>query len=84
MFKVILAALLSLVLGSAAAASDPAAELDAANKLVSSLHPQEGKISLPGAIATLDLPPNFRYLDPADSGRLLEAWAIRPARIRWA
>jgi uncharacterized membrane-anchored protein len=77
MFKMMLAGLLCLVLGSAVAA-DPPAELDAANKLMASLHPQEGKVSLPSAIATLDLPSTFRYLDPADTGRLLEAWGNPP------
>lgn len=77
MYKLMLAGLLSLALGGAAAA-DQAPEVDAANKLVAAFHPQEGKINLPGAIATLDLPPNFRYLDPADSGRLLEAWGNPP------
>jgi uncharacterized membrane-anchored protein len=35
-------------------------------------------VSLPGGIATLDLPPAFRYLTPADSSRLLEAWGNPP------
>ena len=40
-----------------------------------SLNFQEGKIALPGNIATLDLPSSFRYLSPADAERVLvEAW----------
>ena len=48
-------------------------------QLMTSLKFQEGKITLPGDIATLNLPPNFRYLAPADAGRLLsEGWGNPP------
>lgn len=44
-----------------------------------SLKPQSGKITLPGALATLNLPPNFRYLNQADAERLLvEGWGNPP------
>ncbi|MGD9505398.1 MAG: DUF2167 domain-containing protein [Syntrophobacteraceae bacterium] len=40
-----------------------------------SLHYQEGRIELPGGMATLDLPDSFRYLDPKDTERVLvQAW----------
>ena len=43
----------------------------------SSLTYQQGKISLPGNIATLDLPSSFRYLSPADTSLLTAAgWGV--------
>ena len=46
---------------------------------MASLKFQQGKITLPGGIATLDLPATFRYLDPADSARILvDAWGNPP------
>lgn len=42
---------------------------------------QQGKINLPGGIATLDLPPNFRYLNPGDTERVLvEGWGNPPGQ----
>ena len=77
MFKHILTGLLCLTLGCAIAA--PAADAEAAaEQLVASLHPQQGRITLPGSIATLDLPPTFRYLNPQDASHLLEAWGNPP------
>jgi uncharacterized membrane-anchored protein len=82
MIKTLFVALFCLALGSASAASgDEVASRQAqqqAEQLVASFKPQEGKVSLPGGIATLDLPPAFRYLTPADSARLLEAWGNPP------
>ncbi len=44
-----------------------------------SLKYQTGKITLPGALATLNLPATFRYLDPADAERVLvEGWGNPP------
>lgn len=40
-------------------------------QIEASLAYQNGKITLPGALAALDLPPGFRYLDPADADRVL-------------
>ena len=77
MLKPILTGLICLALGSAVAA--PADTSDAAaEQLVSSLHPQQGRIALPGNIATLDLPATFRYLTPADTSALLQAWGNPP------
>jgi uncharacterized membrane-anchored protein len=67
MRKLLFAVLFWLALGSAGAAPDEVAGT-----------PRAGKITLPGGIATLDLPANFRYLDTADSARLLEAWGNPP------
>lgn len=45
---------------------------------LASLHFREGTVSLPGNIATLQLPANFRYLPPEDASRLLEVWGNPP------
>ncbi len=48
-------------------------------QLEASLKYQSGKINLPGGIATLDLPPAFRYLDPANANRVLvDGWGNPP------
>jgi uncharacterized membrane-anchored protein len=84
MRKLLLASLVCLALGSAVAApgNDTAAQQQAQQQseqqLVSSFQPQEGKVTLPGNIATLDLPSNFRYLSVLDTARLLEAWGNPP------
>lgn len=78
MSKLLLASLLCLTIGNAAAAPANADAIDAANKLVASLHPQDGRINLYGGLATLDLPPAFRYLSPDDSARLLAGWGNPP------
>ncbi|GGZ02864.1 DUF2167 domain-containing protein [Pseudoduganella plicata] len=74
-FKSLLSAVLCLLLAvplTHAAEASP-------GQLMTSLKFQEGKITLPGDIATLNLPPNFRYLSPADAGRLLsEGWGNPP------
>lgn len=50
-----------------------------AEQFLASLKFQSGKIELPGGIATLDLPPTFRYLNPDDSNRVLvDAWGNPP------
>jgi uncharacterized membrane-anchored protein len=74
------AALFSLVLcGPATAAADGATARETAAQFLQSLHFQEGTIKLPGDIATLTLPPSFRYLPPADTERLLvDAWGNPP------
>jgi uncharacterized membrane-anchored protein len=79
MLKHILTGLFCLTLGTAIAApADRAAEEAAAQKGVASMQPQEGRITLPGSIATLDLPPTFRYLNPQDTDKLLVAWGNPP------
>ncbi len=50
-----------------------------AEQFLASLNFQSGKIDLPGGIAALDLPPSFRYLNPADTNRVLvDAWGNPP------
>jgi uncharacterized membrane-anchored protein len=79
MRTLLLAALFCLTLGTAAAAADDNAALrQKVEQLLSPIHPQGGKVTLPTGIATLDLPPAFRYLNPTDAARLLEAWGNPP------
>ena len=82
MFKTLLTTLFCVLLGTstmAAAADAPAAPKQTAEQLVASLKFQEGKITLPGGIATLDLPASFRYLNPADTTRVLvDGWGNPP------
>lgn len=61
-------------------AADPAPDKKiSAEEFVASLHFQKGKITLPGGIATLDMPDSFRYLPPQDASRLLvEGWGNPP------
>jgi uncharacterized membrane-anchored protein len=79
----LLTALLCLTLGApllAGAAPDaaPAPQMSS-EQFLAGLHFQQGKISLPGGIATLDLPPNFHYLPPADAAKLLvDGWGNPP------
>jgi len=69
---------LTATLPVVAATADAAPKMTA-QQFLSSLTFREGKITLPGDIATLDLPSNFRYLDPADSARLLtDGWGNPP------
>jgi len=76
----ILTTLLCLALSAPALAADAAsAPKFNAEQFLASLHTQQGKIKLPGDIATLDLPANFRYLPPDDAARLLtEGWGNPP------
>ena len=46
-----------------------------AKKFISGLHPQHGKVELPGGMATLQVPDDFYYLPPDDANKVLtEAW----------
>ncbi|WP_317204866.1 DUF2167 domain-containing protein [Janthinobacterium sp.] len=84
MLKKILAALLCLSLSGLMAAvhagdAPAAAPKQSAEQFLSSLKFMQGKITLEDGIATLDLPPSFRYLSPADAERVLvEAWGNPP------
>ncbi|RFP08817.1 DUF2167 domain-containing protein [Duganella sp. BJB488] len=43
------------------------------------LRAMAGKVTLPGGVATLDLPPQLRYLDPADARKVLvDSWGNPP------
>jgi uncharacterized membrane-anchored protein len=80
MHKRLYAVLFCLALAATAAArDDTGVHQKGTGEAQSVLYtPQQGKIVLPGGIATLDLPPNFRYLDAADAAHLLEAWGNPP------
>jgi uncharacterized membrane-anchored protein len=76
----LLTALLCLSLAATlpAVAADPASQMTA-QQFLASLTFREGKIKLPGDIATLDLPASFRYLDPADAEKLItDGWGNPP------
>ena len=48
-------------------------------EFLQSLNPSSGKITLPGKIATIDLSEKFKYLDPANTERLLvNGWGNPP------
>lgn len=78
--KKLFATLLCLILPlMAPAQADDKAPAMTKEAFLASLKFQQGDISLPGNIATLKLPPSFRYLAPADAERLLvEAWGNPP------
>lgn len=60
-------------------AAEQGAPKVAAEQFEASLKYQTGKVNLPGGIASLNLPANFRYLPPADTERLLvEGWGNPP------
>jgi uncharacterized membrane-anchored protein len=74
----ILFASLGLV-GIANAADGAPGKSMSAEEFVASLHFQQGKITLPGNIATLDIPESFRYLPPEDANRVLvDGWGNPP------
>lgn len=63
------------------AASAPSASAPhmSAQQFLASLTFREGQIKLPGEIATLNLPASFRYLDPADTEKLItDGWGNPP------
>lgn len=75
-----LSLLLMAVCGWAPAlAQAPAAPQMSLEQFEASLNYQTGKITLPGSLATLNLPPNFRYLTPADTEKVLvQGWGNPP------
>ncbi|WP_332854935.1 DUF2167 domain-containing protein [Duganella sp. S19_KUP01_CR8] len=71
----VLTALLCLIL----CAPLLAGAVDTPEQLLAGLHFQTGRVTLPGGIATLDLPPHFRYLNPEGSNKLLvDGWGNPP------
>lgn len=75
MFAFLLLACTGVMAAPAAPAAEAASAPMTAEQFESSLTFQQGKIALPGGIATLDLPAGFRYLSPADAERVLvEGW----------
>jgi uncharacterized membrane-anchored protein len=64
--------LFSLTLGAAdAAPKDPSARMAEVRKLVDSLKPQSGEITLGDGIATANLPKTLQYLNPTDTETVL-------------
>lgn len=71
--------LLLLVLLCQLVSAAPKEEKQSAEEFLASLHFEQGKITLPGNVATLNLPPSFHYLPPADAEHLLvDAWGNPP------
>ena len=56
----------------ALAVEAPEQVYQSAEEFLNSLKFQEGSIDLPGGIATLDVPEDFRYIGPEDAKRFLE------------
>lgn len=78
LLKISIAAFLAVSLCAPAAAEDA----QESAQFLESLHFQQGTIKLPGDIATLSLPPSFRYLTPADTERLLTTgWGNPPGSV---
>lgn len=64
---------------AAASASAASAPHMSAQQFLASLTFREGQIKLPSEIATLNLPASFRYLDPADTEKLItDGWGNPP------
>ena len=64
---------------TAASAQSPVAPQVSPEQFEASLNYQTGKITLPGSLATLNLPANFRYLTPADTEKVLvQGWGNPP------
>jgi uncharacterized membrane-anchored protein len=59
---------------------EQAAELERLQALDASLQYQTGEVSIGSNLATLRLTPGFRYLDPAQTARVLEAWGNPPGQ----
>jgi uncharacterized membrane-anchored protein len=69
---------LAAALPATVAAADDAPKMSA-QQFLSTLTFRDGKITLPGDIATLALPASFRYLDQADAAKLLtDGWGNPP------
>ncbi len=76
MLKHFCCALMLLALGGMNAGH---ARASGVSQFESGLTFQQGKIALPGGMATLDLPASFRYLSPADTERVLvQGWGNMP------
>jgi uncharacterized membrane-anchored protein len=79
MLKKILSVAIFAITTQAMAAGDSSPHQMSPEEFMAQLHFQTGKITLPDNLATLDMPPSFRYLPPADAKRLLtEGWGNPP------
>ena len=79
----VLTALLCLTLCAPLPAGADAGPAPASNatsaQLLAGLHFQTGRVTLPGGIATLDLPPHLHYLNPEQTNKLLvDGWGNPP------
>jgi uncharacterized membrane-anchored protein len=73
-----LACLFLAILSSWSLAEEPAEGMTE-EQFLASLQFQQGNITLPNKIASINLPDNFRYLAPADAERVLvDAWGNPP------
>ena len=83
----ILAILCAMVSSATRAATPGSAEPTAekiarVRKLIESLNPQKGKVTLKDGLATLTLPDGLLYLDPKDTRTVLvDLWANPPASV---
>jgi len=70
---------IALLIAAPSFAQDASAKKDEVRKFVESLHFQTGKVAVSGAHATLNLSPDFRFLDAHDAQRVLEQlWGNPP------
>ena len=87
MIHIVRACLFACLVGSALvswAESAPAAPKTRAEaeQLVAQFKPQGGRIVLPGDMAALNLPEQFRYLSPADTEKVLaQLWGNPPGAV---
>ncbi|MDX1433330.1 MAG: DUF2167 domain-containing protein [Gammaproteobacteria bacterium] len=73
--RMIIAGLAALLFALAAPAREPMS----AEEFLASLEFHSGEVELPGGIATVGVPDDFRYLSPADAERVLvNAWGNPP------
>jgi len=70
---------LTLPISQPASAAQPPLSLEQAQALVAGLHFQDGTIDLQDGLATLQVPPAFRFLDGADANTVLvKIWGNPP------
>ena len=78
-YRIVSAAILLLAPASVLAERPPRPSPDQMAALISTLKPRQGKIALPGNIATINVPDDFGYLDPAQAKTVLEKiWGNPP------
>lgn len=70
---------IALLIAAPSLAQDAPAKNDEVRQFVDSLHFQTGKVAVSGAHATMNLNPDFRFLDAHDAQRVLEQlWGNPP------
>lgn len=74
---------LMLVWPLCGAAADGPDDVITVEQFLASLEFQQGKVTLPGGIADINLGENFRYLDPEDTERVLVAWGNPPGDMTY-